>query len=233
MPLTPDHNASPFNDLPPVAVFAALAMVVIEIVVELAAAGYIGGPGGVGWRNEMLYQFSFSGPLIQWMLVDTGRWSPDIVWRFVTYPFVHGSFTHMMFAVVILLALGKYIGEVFSGLALTLLWLGSAVVGAVAFMFLTDTQVPLYGGMPPDYGLVGALTWLLWRKARITGEHPATAFRMIGFLIAIQVLLSLMAGGGIGPQIIAELAGFATGFGLSFVLVPGGWDELRRAIRKR
>ena len=232
MPFDQNHNASPFNALPPVAVVAALAMVVIELVLEMAQAGYIGGRTGVGWRLEMLERFAFSGPLVSWMLVDTGRWSFGILIRFVSYPFVHGSFTHMMFSAVILLALGKFVGEKFSGLNLALVWLGSAIAGALGFMLLTDTQVPLYGGMPPAYGLVGAFTFLLWQRARQTGQSPLPAFRMIGVLVALQLVFGALAG-GVGSQIVAELAGFCAGFVLSFLLAPGGWTDVVAAIRRR
>ena len=87
--------------------------------------------------------------------------------------------------------------------------------------------------MPPDYGLVGWLTYLLWRRTRVTGEHPATAFRMIGILLAIQVILGAMAGGGFGPQMVGEVAGFVFGFGASFLLAPGGWAEVKRVLRRR
>lgn len=232
MPFDQDHNASPFNDVPPVAVIGALAIVGIEIVLELAQQGIIGGPAGVGWRSEAVQRYAIDGPLIDWMLFDGGRWQGDILKRFVTYPFIHGGFTHMMFGAVILLALGKYVGQVFSGAALAALWLGSAVAGALAYAVLTDTQALLIGAMPPDYGLVGAFTFILWRKARASGENPAMAFRMIGVLIGLQLMFALLQG-GVGAQVVAELAGFAAGFLLCFVLAPGGLAGIRAAIRKR
>ncbi|MCR8724027.1 rhomboid family intramembrane serine protease [Frigidibacter sp. ROC022] len=232
MPFDQDHNASPFNDVPPVVVIGALVLVAIEIVLELAQQGVIGGAGGVGWRSEAIGRFSFWAPQFDWMMLDSGRWQIGIIQRLVTYPFIHGGFTHMMFGVVILLALGKFVGQVFSGLALVALWFGSAIAGALALLLLTDTQIPLFGAMPPDYGLVGAFTFLLWRKAKQTGEHPARAFRMIGVLIGLQLMFALMQG-GIGVQVIAELAGFAAGFLLCFLLAPGAWAAIRARLRNR
>jgi membrane associated rhomboid family serine protease len=232
MPLSDNHNASPFNAVPPVAVLAALAMLAIEIVFTLAAQGIVGGPQGVGWRLAAVQDWGFSGPGAWASLVLRGDWSPSVLLRFVTYPFIHAGFTHMIFGAVILLALAKFCGEVLSGWRLAAVWLGSAVAGAVAYMLLVDTQYALIGGMPPDYGLVGAFTFLLWQRARATGGSPAMAFRMIGVLIALQLVFSLMQG-GIGTQIVAELAGFVAGFGLAALLAPGGWGMVLAALRRR
>ena len=46
----------------------------------------------------------------QW---ETGGHPLEGLPRLVTYPLVHGSFTHALFAVVMLLALGKMVGEIF------------------------------------------------------------------------------------------------------------------------
>lgn len=232
MPLNPDHNASPFNAVPPVAVLAALAMLAVELVLELAARGILGGPQGVGWRLSLVQDYGFSGPGTWASLVLRGDWSPQVLLRFVTYPFIHGSFTHMAFAAVILLALAKFCGEILSGWALAVVWLGSAVAGALAYMLFADTQYALIGGMAADYGLVGSFTYLLWLRARQTGGNPAMAFRMIGVLIGLQLAFSAMQG-GFSQQIVAELAGFAAGFGLTALLAPGGWTMVVAVLRRR
>jgi membrane associated rhomboid family serine protease len=232
MPFDSDHNASPFNALPPVTVALALALVGIELVLEMAQQGYIGGAAGVGWRLEALQRFAFSGPLVEWMLAQPGRFSFAILLRFVSYPFVQGGFTHMAFSVVFLLALGKFVGERFSGLALFLTWIGSAVIAALAFMLATSSQIPLYGGMPPAYGLVGAFTFLLWQRARRSGQNPVQAFQMIGFLVFIQIFFWLLQGGSTA-YLIANSAGFVGGFGLSCGLAPGGWKDVRAFLRRR
>lgn len=232
MPLTPDHNASPFNAVPPFAVLAALAMLGIEAVFSLAAQGMIGGPQGVGWRLAAVQDYGFSGPGAWASLVMRGDWSLPVLLRFVSYPFLHAGFTHMIFAAVILLALARFSAEALPGWRLAAVWLGSAVAGAVAYMVLTDSQYALIGGMPADYGLVGAFTFLLWQRARATGGSPAGAFRMIGVLIGLQLMFAAMQG-GIGDQIVAELAGFVAGFGLAALLAPGGWGLVLSALRRR
>lgn len=227
----PDRNASPFNALPPVVALAALAMLGIELAVEAGAAGFVGGPAAVGWRIDLLERFSFSPALFAWMLEDGGRLSLGNLARFVTYPFVHGSFTHMLFGAVFTLALGKFVGEAMRQGALVALWLIASVAGALPYAAL-GAQPPLFGAMPPAYGLIGALTFLLWQRARQRGQNPAAAFQLIGFLVLLQLVFASI-GGGFGPQIVAELAGFAAGFLASFVLVPGGWQAVKAQLRRR
>jgi hypothetical protein len=92
-------------------------------------------------------------------------------------------------------------------------------------------DLPLFGAYPGDYGLIGAFTYLLWVKLAGTGLNQMRAFSMIGFLLAVQLIFGLLFGGG--PEWIADLAAFSTGFLLSFALAPGGMAKLRDLIRQR
>jgi rhomboid protease GluP len=230
--LNPDHNATPFNAVPPLVLALAGAMALIELALTAGGEGLIGGPGAVGWRVLALERFAFSGPLLEWMLSEPGRVSAGGLLRLVSYPFVHAGFTHMLFAAVITLALGKFVGEVFTQGAMLAVWVVTSVAAAVAFAVLTDSARPLFGGMAPAYGLVGAYTFVLWWRGRALGQPWWMAFRMIGFLVALQLLFSGIAG-GIGPEIVAELAAFAAGFGMSFVVRPGGLAAVTRDLRRR
>ena len=57
------------------------------------------------------------------------------------------------------------------------------------------------------------------------------AFSLIGFLMGIQLVFGLLFGGT--PVWIAELAGFAAGFGVCIVVMPGGFARLRDRLRDR
>jgi rhomboid protease GluP len=231
--LNPDHNASPFNAVPPLVVALALVMAGIECWLSAGTAGIVGGPEAVGWRTEALHRFAFSGPLFHWMLESPGRTSVDILKRFVTYPFVNGSFTQMIFAVVITLGLGKFVGEIYRQSAVAVVWLASTVTAALAYAFLTGSQIALNGGMPPAYGLIGSYTFALWMRAQMTGQPPWMAFRLIGLLMLLQIGFGLVPGGGLGPQVVAEIAAFATGFIVSFIIRPGGLAALADRLRRR
>ena len=118
------HNEPPVNPLPPVVVALFLVIVGIEAALTLGARGIVGGPVAVGWRLETLERFAFSSEIFAWM-IETGRWPLEHVFRFVSYAFVHASFTHALFAGVMLLALGKMVGEA----------LGSFAVLVIFFVF--------------------------------------------------------------------------------------------------
>lgn len=225
-----DHNAPPLNPIPWVVWLLLLPIVAMELVVDLGASGLAGGPGGIGWRIESIQDFAFSAPLFQWMF-QNGQFPPDAVMRLVTYPFVHASPTHAIFVAVFLLALGKFVGEVFRPIAVLVIFFGAAITGAVAYGIFANSPIPLLGGFPADYGLIGAFTFILWTRLGAQGQSQWGAFSLIGMLLGIQLIFGLFFGAG--RDWIADLAGFAAGFGLSFMVAPGGWQRALSRIRKR
>ena len=222
------EHTGPVNPVPPVVVALFLAIVLIEVAFYLGSKGLIGGPGAIGWRQAMAERYGFNGAILDWMM-DNGRWPFEHVIRFVTYPFIHGGFTHAIFAGVMVLAIGKMVGEVFSSLATVLVFFASTIVGALAYGIILDERAWLIGAFPGVYGLIGAFTFLLWLRLGQMGARQVRAFSLIGFLLGIQLLFGLLFGGP--SDWIADVAGFATGFLLSFVVSPGGWAKLRAKLR--
>jgi membrane associated rhomboid family serine protease len=151
--------------------------------------------------------------------------------RIVTYPFIHFNFTHALFVIVILLAIGKMVGEVFRWWAVLVVFFGAAIAGALAYTLVPGLQAPLIGGYPPVYGLIGGFTFLLWVNLAAVGANKYRAFSMIGFLLGIQLVFGLIFGGG--WEWVADLSGFLAGFFLSFVVSPGGWGRVRDKLRQR
>ena len=225
-----DHlEPSPINPLPAVVTVLALALFGVEVILAGAARGLWGGASGIGWRNLAVNDYGFFAEAVFWMLAN-GEFRFDFLQRFVTYPFVHAGFTHALFAIVFVLALGKWVGEIFRPWAVLVVFFGSAVGGALAYAFLSQSAVPLIGAYPAAYGLIGAYSYVLWLMAGAAGKSQLAAFQLIGFLMAIQLLFSVLFGGG--PDWIADLGGFASGFVLSFVVSPGGWLRLRSWARR-
>ncbi len=233
-----DSHTSPFNAIPPVVVALFLVIMGFEILLDMGASGMVGGPEAIGWRLAALQMMSFSGDNFDWVLRNglptewsdpQGRFTLETLRSFVTYPFVHGSFTHALFVGVILLAMGKMVAEVFGQIAFLLIFVLSSVGGALAYGILLNDPIKLIGGFPPVYGLIGAFTFLLWRSLGMVGANQTRAFSLIGFLMGFQLLFGLLFGAS--HDWVADLAGFATGFGLSFFLAPGGWARMRSRIR--
>jgi membrane associated rhomboid family serine protease len=228
--MSSSHNESPFNSIPPVVLALAVVIFGIELAFQAGARGYAGGPEAVGWRLAAWQSYAFSGDIFDWMLANN-QWPLDQVVRLVTYPFIHANFTHVLFVLVFLLALGKMVGEIFSALAVLVVFFGSAIAGALVYALVLDTPQPLVGGFPAVYGLIGAFTFLLWVKLALGGGPQARAFTLIGFLMGIQLVFGLLFGGG--KDWVADLAGFVAGFGLSFLVSPGGLSRVVDRLRQR
>ncbi|WP_171211786.1 rhomboid family intramembrane serine protease [Ruegeria sp. HKCCA5426] len=227
--MSSEHYTPAVNPLPPVVVALVLFIFGIELIFMLGSRGLVGGPSAVGWRLDALQQYSFSPDIFDWM-VENGRWPFEHLIRFVTYPFVSANFTQAVFVCVFVLAMGKMVAEVFGSVQMLVIFVLSGIGGALIYAVPLDPQYPLVGGFPPVYGLIGAFTWILWRKLSLVGENQSRAFSLIAVLMGIQLLFGLLFGGTL--DWVADLGGFATGFGLSFFLAPGGWARIVGRIRR-
>lgn len=236
-PMSQEPQTAPLNPLPMIAWVLALPMIALEIVLSAGENGLAGGPAAIGWRAEAIQTLAFSPDYLRQMLI-LGQYPADGLWRPFTHVLVNGDLTGAVFSVVILLAMGKFTGEIFRAWAVALIFFAAALAGALAYAAIPWTHAALYGGWPGNYGLIGAFTWVQWMRGRTTGVQT-NAFRLIGFLLGIGIafgVLALVTGGldqSQGWVWVSELAGFATGFALSFLVVPGGWQRLRARIRKR
>lgn len=220
----------PVNNLPPAVVFVFLAIAVVEAGLALGEARLIGGPEAIGWRLGLIRDFGFSGDIFDAMWAQ-GRWPPEHVMRFVTYPFIHLSFTASIFGMVLLLALGNLVAKSLGQAVFVALFFLSAIGGALFYAVVLDDPVWLVGAYPGVYGLVGGYSFVMWRSLGATGGQRVQAFALIAMLMLIQLIWSIF--GDIGNGWLAELAGFACGFGLCFLLAPGEFARLHARIRQR
>ena len=222
------HNASPVNPLPPVIVALALVIAGVELAFQMGVRGLVGGPEAVGWRLLAVERFGFHDAAFDHM-ASTGQVRPEWLWQLVTYPFVHYSLTHALFGVVILLALGNYASKLYSPVALLAAFFGCAAGAAAIYGLTGNTRTPLIGMFPAVYGLIGLYTWMLWVAAEELGQNRYAAFRLIGVLVALQLVFGLI--GGFYRGLVADIAGFVLGFALATPLAPGGLQRLRRRLR--
>jgi membrane associated rhomboid family serine protease len=225
-----DHNASPLNPLPPIVWVIALPMILIEVVLNLGGRGVIGGADALGWRIAALERFAFFPDVLRNM-VKTGSYPADDLLRLVSYPLVQGNLTNAVFAVVIFLALGNIVGGVFRWWAIAVVFFGSAAFAALFYAAIPVLKTALVGGGPAYYGMIGAFTFLLWVRLIAQGANQYRAFTLIGFLLFAQFLFGAVFGGG--TEWVADIAGFAAGFMLSFVVSPGGWARVQARLRQR
>ena len=225
-----DPNAPPLNPLPPVVWILALPMIAMELVLTLAANGLIGGPHGISWRLQAVERFGLFPELLKYQW-ETGGYPLEELHRIVSYILVHGSFTHALFAIVMLLALGKMVAEVFRWWGVVIVFLGSAAVGGAAYGLIVPDRGQLIGAFPAVYGLIGAFTFLIWTRLALVGANRFRAFSLIGALLFVQLVFGLLFGAG--WDWVADIAGFAAGFLLSFVVSPGGFRRVLEMVRQR
>lgn len=224
------YREPPVHPVPAAVWLLALPMAVIEIAFSAGARGLVGGGQGVGWRLEAAQRFGLSPEMLGRMW-DSGQWPADFLRRFVTYAFVHMSFLHAAMVIVFLLALGKFVAEALGRAAMLAVFFAATVVGAVAYSLVPAAQIGLLGGYPGVYGLIGAFTFVLWARLGAMQANRYRAFSLIGMLLLFQLVFGLLFGGG--WDWVAEIAGFGTGFALSFAIVPGGPARLLRRLRAR
>ena len=225
-----NDNSSPFNAIPPLVVALAVIIGGLEVMFQLAGAGFLGGQGGVGWRIAAIQDFALVDSVWEWMLANR-YFPPEHLVRFITYPLIHGGFVHAAFVVVFILAMGKMVAEVFSPIAFIVIFWLSALAGGLGFVLILNSPYPLLGGYPGVYGLIGAFSYIQWISLSGTGNGQYRAFYLIAMLLGIQLLFAMI--NGQYADIVADMTGFVAGFLLSFVLSPGGWQRLLLRLRRR
>ncbi|MDF1856129.1 rhomboid family intramembrane serine protease [Pseudooceanicola sp.] len=226
-----DHprNEPAVNPLPWSVLALFLVIAAVEIVLTLGERGIAGGPAAIGWRLQVIRDYSFSAEIFDWMRAQ-GHWPAEHLMRFVTYAFVHGSFTSTAFACVMLLALGKWVGEVTGALSVLFGFFLAVIAGALAYGLFASDGYPLLGAFPGVYGLIGLFTWLLWARLKATGDNQFRAFGLIGVLMALQLVFGVLF--GVDQTWIADVTGAITGFVAAPLLVPGGFAALLHRLRR-
>lgn len=226
----PVRGVRAVNPVPPVILALAVVVAVVEIVLSLADEGLIGGQGGRGWRIAAVERVMVT-PDVLGYLWERGGQDLGLLSRFLLYPFVHQGALHALFGGAMTLALGKFVADGMGQAAALAVLVASTILGALAFALLASGAQPLYGIYPAVYGLIGAFTYMLWLRLGMSGENRLRAFRLIGLLLAIQLLFGLLFGSG--PGWIGDVAGFVAGFGAAILAAPGGLRALRARLRAR
>lgn len=226
-----DLNASPLNPLPGGVWLLAGALLLVEAAMLAGGAGLIGGPAAIGWRIAAIEDYAFSSAVQNWM-IDTWRFPLHHLLRYVSYLFVHAGPTHLLFALIFVLAMGKMVGERFGSMRFVLVAILPTIPAAMIFgLFTADSANGwLLGAMPMAFSLIGAFTWLRWKEAGDDRDKRLRAFSLIGVLIVARIAFGMF--GEIGMFWIAELLSFAFGALFSALfLAPGSWSAVRARLR--
>ena len=225
-----NNVVSPFHALPPVVVALAVIIGGLEVMFQAATLGVLGGQGGVGWRIAAVQDYGVFEEIAAFMWENRVYPIRHLV-RFVTYPLIHAGAVHAIFVIVLILAMGNMVGRAFSPLAFLVIFFASSIGGALGFVVILNDATPLIGGYAGVYGLIGAFTFLLWANLAQRGGNQYQAFALIGALLAVQLIFGIIQGAF--GDVVAEMIGFTTGFLLSFIVRPGGGQDLLAKLRSR
>jgi len=146
-------------------------------------------------------------------------------WTIITYMFLHGGFTHILFNMIALYYFGMRVEERLGGRHFITLYLLSGIGGALLSLALAPF-VPIIGASGAIMGVLMAYA-MYWPRERvyIWGILPVEAWLLVGVYVLFDI-----GGFGAGIAHFAHLGGFATGF------IYLKWLDLRspaRAWRKR
>ena len=220
---SPPHTVNP---LPPAVIVLFLAVVIGE--------AYIAGAEAQLWgqfdaRIGLIRQFAFLPEGFERAL-SAGVWQAELFWRMLTYPFVHAAVMQSILASVLILALGKFLGEILGNTAVFVIFGISSVFAALGYAQFTSSTYPLFGGYPPAYGLIGGFSFVLFSRAEGLLSHQLRAFRMLGILMAINISFSFFSSGP--PLWVAELCAAAVGFISAALIQTGGLASLVAKFRR-
>jgi membrane associated rhomboid family serine protease len=159
------------------------------------------------------------GPLVRWGYLSTEKAIyRGQVWRFLTFPFVHGWPGHLIINMLGLFLFGPLVEAHFGGRRFFAFYVLCALAGAGAYLLLSTGRVLVPGADTPLDGASASVLGLLVAAAMIAPDVevvyyilPVTIRALAWLAIAVAAYTLLATGYNAGAQ-AAHLAGGALGF---------------------
>jgi GlpG protein len=190
---------------------------VLLLVVTIAITGYTGffGPGQGGDRVALARLQISHTPFVYGENGGPSFFLPEVrdgeVWRLITPIFLHGDYMHIIFNLMMLLQLGRFIESRFGGAKLLSLVM---VIGIGSNLAEYLWKSPYFGGMSGvNYGLFGFL-WMKGKFGRDLGWqlNPQTVQLMLMWMVlCFTGMLGPIANGAhLGGLVIGALLGISS-----------------------
>lgn len=120
----------------------------------LMMASDLGLTGSARWRSLVLQYGAFWPGLMR-------DWQPNFAWQpwtmFLSYSVLHAGFLHLIGNMLMLLWVGPGLVARMGQVGFVLLWVCSALGGAMIFGAMTNSPTPMVGASGCVFGLIGAL----------------------------------------------------------------------------
>lgn len=170
-----------------------------EMIVWAAEMGWV---GSTLWRPLSVQNGAFWPGLLK-------DWRPNYPaqpWSmFLTYSVLHISPWHMLGNALALLWLGPQVIEHMGRTGFWLVWIASAVIGAISFALLSVGTTPMVGASGSVFGLIGAVVM----QGYMQSGRIRTACAITGGLLVLHLIALVIQDGHLAWQ--PHLGGYVAG----------------------
>ena len=168
--------------LVPKVTYAILGFTVFVYILQLMSVAILG----------------YAANQIDWLEVYGARFNAAIrageLWRFITPVFLHGSIPHVFFNMYALLSIGSFLERHFGHRRFALLYFLGAFSGNVFSFLLTGENGYSVGASTAVFGLVAAEVVFFYQNRKLFGGQARQAISNAGFIIAVNLFISLAPG---------------------------------------
>ncbi len=134
----------------------------------------------------------------------------------LTHVFIHGSWMHLLFNVVMTLAMGTFFEKQYGAKRMAVFVVFCALAGAlVHFLFSPFSSIPVIGASGAISGLFGVVILSLARNGRMMPMGKYGPVPLLIFWGVLMVAIGLLSGESIAWQ--THLGGYVGGLGLYFL----------------
>jgi membrane associated rhomboid family serine protease len=177
--------------------------------------------------------------VLTWGMKDRGGLQAGELWRLVTPIFIHAGVIHLAVNMYSLYVIGPAVERFFGRARLLTVYLLAGISGVVLSLALNPG--PSVGASGAIFGLLGALTAFLYTHRKLFGPAAQAQLRQIGFVLALNLILSLtpgidawghlgglIAGAACGWLLGPRFAAVASDDGTTHVVDQRRWGAVRR-----
>ena len=189
-------------------------MIGFEVMFSAADAGWL--PESMG-RWQVYLHLAFFDLDFEYMRAGNPV-ELAFIWPLLTHAFLHGGWLHLAMNGAAFLGLGHVLVQMIGIGRFLVIFVVTAVAGALTFGLIADTNGPLVGASGAIFGMLAVLTAWQERTLRLARLSRSAIWRRIGALVFLNAALAFGLGGLLAWQ--AHLGGWVAGWLLAGVIRP-------------